>query len=126
MATAVTNGNSSSTKLKLDFTNFHNIINGQSRSTPQTRQGVNPATLENLPPVPLSRNDDIDAAVLAARTAFNTWKLTTVADRKQRLLDLADALFLLKDDFSQLLTAEQGKPVCASFPAVSRAQFLMR
>ncbi|KAM0541238.1 hypothetical protein ACHAPJ_013326 [Fusarium lateritium] len=95
---------------KIDFNTFSNIINGQTRDTSATRHGVNPSTCEALPPSPVSTHEDIDEAVKAARTAFQSWRKTTVELRKEKIKALAAELLAHKDEFSRLLTLEQGKP----------------
>ena len=59
---------------QLDFTaGFHNTIGGLLRKTASTRRGINPATEEPNPDVPVSTPEDVDDAVAAARSAFETW-----------------------------------------------------
>jgi acyl-CoA reductase-like NAD-dependent aldehyde dehydrogenase len=94
-----------------NFKTFTNTINGEQRSTETTRRAINPATTDELAPVPVSTEKDLDEAVKAARSAFKSWKLTTIEDRKERLLKFADAINAHKDEFAAQLTQEQGKPV---------------
>lgn len=96
---------------KLDFTTFQNVINGKLTTTDKVRQGINPATLEPLFDVPVATPKDVDAAVEAAQEAFKSWKNTTWAERSKALHAFADAFLSYKDEFAQLLTKEQGKPV---------------
>ncbi|KAH6665009.1 Aldehyde/histidinol dehydrogenase [Halenospora varia] len=105
----------------LDFSSFSNIINGEKRNTKSTIHGVNPATLEALYPVPVSTEEDIDAAIAAARAAFKTWKKTTVEARKQRLRAFAEGLLLHRIEFAHLLTKEQGKPLAIAEVEVDNA-----
>jgi acyl-CoA reductase-like NAD-dependent aldehyde dehydrogenase len=81
-----TNGTANGSK-KLDFTTFHNTINGQ----PQ----------------------DVDAAVAAAREAFKEWSQTSVEERAEKLTAFGKALEGYQEEFAGLLTKEQGKPVCS-------------
>lgn len=97
---------------KLDFSTFTNIIDGQRSNTPSTRSGINPATDAKLFPCPVSTRDDVENAITAAKSAFKTWKRTTVDHRKGQLRALAAALIEHKAEFARLLTTEQGKPVC--------------
>lgn len=85
--------------------------------------GINPATLEELPPVPVSTAKDIDAAVKAARAAFKSWKQISFEERKICLRSFAAGLLSLKSEFAQLLTTEQGKPVRP--PCVSEFQSIL-
>lgn len=93
------------------FSNFSNTINGKSTSTKETRHGINPATGKPNPEVPVSTQQDVDAAVDAAKEAFKSWKMTTYAERKKAVMAYADALEKNQADFAKLLTMEQGKPV---------------
>lgn len=97
-------------------TGFYNTINGKLASTKTTRHGINPATGKSNPEVPVSTQEDVDSAVAAATEAFKTWSKTPWGDRKQAILDFADALEKYTDDFANMLTLEQGKPVESSIP----------
>lgn len=101
------------TPTKLDlFSGFYNTINGKLTSTEKTRHGINPATGKPNPEIPVSTQQDVDVAVAAAREAFKTWSKTPWEQRKQAVLDFADAVEEHTDDFAKLMTQEQGKPVC--------------
>lgn len=96
------------------FGEYLNTIGGKLSSTSQTRHGINPATGKPNPEVPVSTQQDVDAAVAAAKKAAKTWSKTTHAERKQALLDFADGIEKHSEDFAKMLTQEQGKPVsCA-------------
>ncbi|KAJ5301647.1 hypothetical protein N7508_006510 [Penicillium antarcticum] len=95
----------------LDFTTFSNVINNELTSSSQTRTGINPATTEPNPPVPVSTQDDLDKAVKAARTAFKTWSKTSFNERRKALNAWADAIDANADGFAKTLTMEQGKPL---------------
>lgn len=96
---------------QFDLDKFSNIIAGELCSTIVTRHGINPATLQANPEVPVSTEADVDAAVSAARRAFGRWSKTTTAERKKAVLAYADGLEKYKTQFATLLTQEQGKPV---------------
>lgn len=93
------------------FSDFKNTINGKLTTTKETRHGINPATGKPNPPVPVSTQEDVDAAVSAGKEAFKSWSQTDFAERKKAVLALADALEKHSADFAKLLTMEQGKPV---------------
>ncbi|HWM56310.1 MAG TPA: aminobutyraldehyde dehydrogenase [Pseudonocardia sp.] len=72
---------------------------------------INPSTGEAYLAAPLSREDDIDAACRAARTAFAEWKQTTPGERMEHLLRMAAAI---EADAEALVATEHentGKPV---------------
>jgi acyl-CoA reductase-like NAD-dependent aldehyde dehydrogenase len=60
----------------LDYTTFHNVINGELKGTPTSRHGINPATETPNPEVPVSTAEDVDAAIRSAKGAFPGWAAT--------------------------------------------------
>ncbi|KAI9162946.1 putative aldehyde dehydrogenase FUS7 [Paramyrothecium foliicola] len=95
----------------IDFENFANIINGQLSTTEPTRHGINPSTLEPLPPVPLSGPDEVDAAVDAARGGMAAWAKTPLEERQRAVIAFANAIEDQAEKFAVMLSREQGKPV---------------
>ena len=93
------------------FSGYHNIINGKLSSTEETRHGINPATEKPNPPVPVSTQQDVNDAVAAAKEAFKSWSKTPFSQRKNSIIAFSNALEQHKQEFSKLLTQEQGKPV---------------
>lgn len=61
--------------------------------------------------MPVSTQEDLDHAVAAAPTGFKKWSKVPLEARRAALLAYADALDAHKDQFTQLLTQEQGKPL---------------
>lgn len=94
----------------LDFTKFQNVINGKLVDTKETRRTVNPSTFEELYPVPVSTQADIDEAIEVAKKAQESWANVPWAERQQAVKNYADALEALSEDFAKQLTTEQGKP----------------
>ncbi|KAF7558120.1 hypothetical protein G7Z17_g181 [Cylindrodendrum hubeiense] len=92
------------------FSNFRNTINGKLTTTEETRHGINPATGEPNPPVPVSTPQDVDQAVNAAKEVFGSWSKTPFQGRKECLLAFADKLIENEQDLAKLLVMEQGKP----------------
>lgn len=112
--TTDTQKNGSASAAKLDFTTFHNVINGKLVSTAKTTHNVNPSTLEANPEVPVSTLDDVNEAVAHARIATKKWATVPLAERQQAICNFAAALSENADDFAHMLTKEQGKPVSLS------------
>lgn len=72
---------------------------------------LNPATGGQLTTAANSTAADVDAAVAAARNAFDAWRNTTPAERSSVLLKLADAMEEAKDELSVLESMDAGKPL---------------
>jgi acyl-CoA reductase-like NAD-dependent aldehyde dehydrogenase len=120
------NGHTANGTTSLDFTTFHNTINGKSSSTKQTRHGINPATTEPNAEVPVSTPSDVDAAVAAARAAFKSWSKVPVEERQKAVSDFADAIMEHKEEFAKMLVKEQGKPLPMAQTEVDGAFGLMK
>ena len=114
MAPSATNTESTNGINKIDFTTFHNVINGKLSPTSKTRHGINPATKKSNFEVPISTPQDLDDAVAAGKAAFAKWSRTTVEERRTALKNYANAILEHKDEFAKLLTTEQGKPVSST------------
>ncbi|KAI1483093.1 aldehyde dehydrogenase [Daldinia eschscholtzii] len=97
----------------LNFTSFHNVINGELRSstTGKTRSTVNPATLEDNPPVPVAGLDNVNDAVQSARKAAKAWAQVPWEERRKALNAFADAVEANLEGFAQMSVKELGKPV---------------
>lgn len=93
------------------FDEFSNIVNGQQRFGKSQHHGVNPVTGEKLWPVPIATQQDVDEAVDAAQTAFESFRKTSLAERKELIAKYKDALLANADDLTELLCTETGKPV---------------
>lgn len=89
----------------------HLYIDGQlvvSKST-EWRDVINPATQEVLARVPFATPDELDAAVAAAKKAFQTWRHTPVGVRARIFLKYQQLIRENMDTLAKTLTAEQGK-----------------
>ncbi|KAI8927612.1 aldehyde dehydrogenase domain-containing protein [Entophlyctis helioformis] len=71
----------------------------------------NPATGRTHVLVPDSAAADVNAAVAAAKAAFEPWSRTTRAHRSAVLLRIADLLEKRLDEFAVAESQDQGKPV---------------
>ena len=98
------------TSPKIDFTVFHNIVNGQPRGSEKTYHSVDPANKQPLWDAPVATQEDLDDAVRAARVAFKSWSKTPIQDRSNLLKDFAAALMNYRVDLGQLLTKELRRP----------------
>ncbi len=96
------------------------LINGQwvAAASGETFPTIDPATGEVICRVPAGDKADIDAAVKAARAAFETgpWRKLTASERGRLLWKLADLLEENLEEFARLDSLDNGKPL-----AVARA-----
>ncbi|KAH8780427.1 putative aldehyde dehydrogenase [Hyaloscypha finlandica] len=105
------NGRSDFKHEPLTWTNFSNIIDGKLETTKESRCGINPATEQSNPSVPVASKYDVDKAMSAAQKAFKPWAAVPYAARQKAVLAFADGLEAEKEAFSKFLTQEQGKPI---------------
>jgi 1-pyrroline dehydrogenase len=91
---------------------FRMFINGDwsDAAGNETTQVINPATEEVIAEVPKGDETDVDRAVEAARTAFQSWSLTTPAERSAALYKFADVISDHAAELSSLESANVGKP----------------
>ena len=94
-------------------TEIENFIDGEHRPAADgsSEPILNPATGEQIATAPLSGEDDVDAAVQAAKRAFPEWSETPPGERALALLRIADALEEHGDELSRLESLNVGKPV---------------
>jgi acyl-CoA reductase-like NAD-dependent aldehyde dehydrogenase len=78
----------------------------------RTFNTINPATGERLATVAEAGPDDVDAAVSAARKAYEgPWRKLRPSERARLLWRLADAVNAHEEELAQLETLDNGKPV---------------
>lgn len=75
---------------------------------------VNPADEAVVNQVPAGVSADVDAAVAAARTAFDDWSATPVGERGRVLRRIADGLERRTDELAALISSELGSPITLS------------
>jgi betaine-aldehyde dehydrogenase len=71
---------------------------------------IDPSTGEVFAAAPVSGPADVDRAMRAAATAFESWRDTTPATRQRALLQLADAIEARADDILDAECRNTGKP----------------
>ena len=76
-----------------------------------TSEVINPANGEVSAVVPYGNAEDVDAAVNAARKAFDTWSRTTAAERADFLRKIAVEGERRNADLTQTIIDELGMPI---------------
>jgi len=91
------------------------LINGKwvDAASGKTFPTYNPATGEVLSNVAEGDREDIDRAVKAARSAFETgpWSKISPSERGRMMWRLADLIEKYKEEFAQLESLDNGKPL---------------
>jgi betaine-aldehyde dehydrogenase len=92
---------------------FKNFVNGQhvDAADGRTTTVVNPVTGQQYATAPLSAQVDVDAAMSAAATAFDSWRDTTPSERSLALFRIADAVEARAEELIALEVENTGKPV---------------
>ncbi|WP_142661105.1 aldehyde dehydrogenase family protein [Methylacidimicrobium tartarophylax] len=94
------------------------LVGGQwvNAASGKTFATVNPATEETLAQVAEADAEDVDRAVRAARSAFTTgpWSRMAPAERGKLLWKLADRIEEHLEEFAQLESLDNGKPLAVA------------
>ena len=72
---------------------------------------VNPATEQVIGSVPAGTESDVDAAVAAARNAFENWSRTPAAERAAVVRRISEGIAARRDEIAATVTAEMGAPI---------------
>jgi betaine-aldehyde dehydrogenase len=89
-----------------------NVVNGEVASASgDALDLVDPSTGEVFGQAPVSTQADVDAAVGAAREAFQQWRNTTPSVRQKALLAIADLIEQNADELVALESENTGKPI---------------
>lgn len=94
--------------------NFSLTINGKPAAAEKQFDVVNPATGEVFASAPNATREHVDAAVAAARAAFESWSATTWSERRDALHAFAASIDENRDRLAELLVLEQGKPLASA------------
>ena len=87
------------------------LINGELvAGQGQAHTVVDPATGEAIVSIPEASQEQVNAAVVAADEAFQTYSKTTPAERAEILLNIADCLEQNQDELAELESLDVGKP----------------
>ncbi len=91
-------------------TQYRNLINGKMVGADDVIDVLNPANEEVIGQVPACGKEELDSAVIAARTAFRTWSKTSIETRREAIMAISNTIKANADELFRLLTSEQGKP----------------
>lgn len=95
----------------ISWSSFSNIVDGKPRGAKTHHNGINPVNGEKLWDVPVATQQDVDDAVVSANKAFRTWSQTSIEHRKELLQKFCELYLSYKDELTDLLCQETGKPV---------------
>jgi betaine-aldehyde dehydrogenase len=109
---------------------LHNFIDGQAVAPTDGGYAdlIDPSTGEVFAAAPVSGAADVDRAMRAAATAFESWRDTTPSERQRALLKLADAMEAKADQLVDAECQNTGKPRALTLseeipPAVDQIRF---
>ncbi|HEY4332876.1 MAG TPA: aldehyde dehydrogenase family protein, partial [Ilumatobacteraceae bacterium] len=91
---------------------FQNFVNGGyvDAADGRTTAIINPTTGEQYATAPLSGAADVDAAMQAAATAYDSWRDSTPSERSLALFRIADAIESRAEEMIALEVENTGKP----------------
>ncbi|MGN6325768.1 aldehyde dehydrogenase family protein [Pseudolysinimonas sp.] len=101
-----------------EFTRPRHWIDGEwvASTGSEMRDLINPTTEEVLGAIPMGTAQDVDLAVRAAARAFETWSVTTPAERAALIARFAEGMERRGPELAEVITAEVGAPVSISLP----------
>ncbi|WP_203715331.1 aldehyde dehydrogenase family protein [Asanoa siamensis] len=107
-------------------TNLTMTIGGAAVSGRSSFEVVNPTDEALIAYAPECTREQLDHAVLAARTAARTWAAVPFAQRRRLLHEMADVIDAHVDELGRLVTAEQGKPSAVAAAEVAGLAYWLR
>ncbi len=101
---------------------INHLINGKSVASTSGRTSpvFNPATGEQSAELGLASIEEVDAAVDAAKTAFETWSRVSVAQRTRILFSFRNLVEANIDEIARRLTSEHGKVLSDAAGEIAR------
>lgn len=103
------------------------FIDGKSCAalSSQRLEVTNPATGEVIDTVPTGDASDADLAIRAAERAFQSWKVTPIAERVRLQKRAGELMRQRAKDIGRTLTLELGRPLAAAILEVERSADLL-
>lgn len=102
------------------------LIDGALVDGASTMEVINPATEDVLAICPRGSAAQLDAAVAAAKAAYPAWAKRPLGERRDLILELADAIGGQRFELARLLTQEQGKPLPEAEAEITFAEAFIR
>jgi acyl-CoA reductase-like NAD-dependent aldehyde dehydrogenase len=96
---------------------YEQFVGGEWHAAKGTFEAIDPSVGEPWAEIPQGSAADIEKAVSTARSAFATWRRTTLDQRQAVLLAIADRFEQNAERFAPLLATENGRPVREAFLA---------
>ena len=90
------------------------LIDGRLVDGEASMPVVDPATEREFARSPDCSDAELEAAVAAARRAFQTWRQVDIEDRRALVARMATLIEPHVPELARLLTQEQGKPVAVA------------
>ena len=87
------------------------LINGELVSGAKSLEVINPATGQPFTTCARADSEQLEQAITSAHTALNSWSAKSFEERGELMRRLATKIEDRADDFAELLTKEQGKPL---------------
>jgi|10_taG_2_1085330.scaffolds.fasta_scaffold00396_18 aldehyde dehydrogenase (NAD+) len=98
-----------------------NCINGRWVKEKVTYDNINPSTGKSLGKFPLSTDESVRAAFLAAKKAFGPWKRKSRFERSDYLYKVAKAIEEKREELAKVISLETGKTYNESIAEVNEA-----
>jgi malonate-semialdehyde dehydrogenase (acetylating)/methylmalonate-semialdehyde dehydrogenase len=100
----------------------HHWIGGRSVPGESGRSGpiFNPATGEQSGEVDFASVEEVDAAVAAAKEAYETWRKVSLSKRLDIFFKIRHLVYERREDIARFLTAEHGKVLSDALGEVQR------
>ena len=105
---------------------FKMLIDGKLIAGDDTLDVINPATGETFTKVARASEAQVVDAIAAAKRAQKGWAATPLAERRAKLLELADHIDANADTIARNLVMEQGKPLAEAQMEVGFAPAFIR
>ncbi|MBI4707360.1 MAG: aldehyde dehydrogenase family protein [Candidatus Omnitrophica bacterium] len=89
------------------------LIDGKLVETKEKKPVINPSNSELITEVYVASDSDLDAAIAAARKAFDSgpWPKLSLAERKRYVLKIAQGILDKAGELAELETLNTGKPI---------------